>query len=105
MVIPSLNRPRQGRPTPGQAARPPKSATCHIIDPHHEENTSALKSNRKTKHPMFPKAENAPSHGSTTSSTRGKSKMANARLTRGLLTSYKVSRPTLGGIFHVQQPS
>ncbi|WVZ58603.1 hypothetical protein U9M48_008860 [Paspalum notatum var. saurae] len=49
-------RPR-GWPTPGQAARLPKSAMCYLINPHHEENTSALKSNRKTKHPMYPRAE------------------------------------------------
>ncbi|WVZ87881.1 hypothetical protein U9M48_034456 [Paspalum notatum var. saurae] len=69
------------------------------------ENTSALKSNRQIKHPMYPKAENAPSHGSTTSSIRGKSKVANARLTCGRPTSYKIGRPTLRGIFYVQQPS
>ncbi|WVZ58902.1 hypothetical protein U9M48_009122 [Paspalum notatum var. saurae] len=90
----------KGRPTPGQAAQPSKWATCHLIDPHHEENTSALKSNRKTKHPMYP-----PSHGSTMSSIRGKSKMANTGLTRGRPTSYKVGQPTLGGILHVQQLS
>ncbi|WVZ93560.1 hypothetical protein U9M48_039530 [Paspalum notatum var. saurae] len=82
-----------GRPTKGQA---------YLVQP---ENTSALKSNRKTKHPMYPKAENAPSHGSSTSSIRGRSKVANAGLTRGRPTSYKVGQPTLGGIFHMQQLS
>ncbi|WVZ97045.1 hypothetical protein U9M48_042610 [Paspalum notatum var. saurae] len=91
-----------GRP---RAAQPSKLATCHLIDPHFEENTYALKSKRKTKHPMCPKAENAPNHRSTTSSIRGKSKVANAGLTRGCPTSYKVGRPTLGSIFHVQQLS
>ncbi|WVZ85159.1 hypothetical protein U9M48_032109 [Paspalum notatum var. saurae] len=124
MVIPSLNRPRRATPDPLSvlalledeqkfklggvltvASQPSKWATCHIIDPHHEENTSALKSNRKTKHPMYSKAKNAPSHGSTTSTIRGRSKVTNAGLTRGRPTSYKVGRPTLGGIFHVQQPS
>ncbi|WVZ64154.1 hypothetical protein U9M48_013717 [Paspalum notatum var. saurae] len=72
-----------GRPTS-------QVSLCHIIDPHREKNTSALKSNRKTKHPMYPKAENAPIHGSTTSTIRGKSKVANAGLTHSRPTSYKI---------------
>ncbi|WVZ49493.1 hypothetical protein U9M48_000850 [Paspalum notatum var. saurae] len=103
---------QSGRPTrgwlpdpligpPDLPSQPLATSLIHIM----KKNTSALKSNRKTKHPMYPKAKNAPSHGSTTSSIRGRSKVANARLTRGRSTSYKVGRPTLGGILHMQQPS
>ncbi|WVZ89275.1 hypothetical protein U9M48_035701 [Paspalum notatum var. saurae] len=31
------NGAMQGRPTPGLAAQPSKWATCHLINPHHEE--------------------------------------------------------------------
>ncbi|WVZ52132.1 hypothetical protein U9M48_003220 [Paspalum notatum var. saurae] len=45
MVVPSLNRPRQGkqidapqgRPTMNQAAWPLNPPICHFIDPHHKE--------------------------------------------------------------------
>ncbi|WVZ76974.1 hypothetical protein U9M48_024882, partial [Paspalum notatum var. saurae] len=82
--------PSSGRPATQVSQMPPHRSTS-------QRNTSAHKSNRKNKHPMYPKAENASSHGSTTSTIRGKSNVANARLTRGrptsLSTSYKVGRP------------
>ncbi|WVZ93832.1 hypothetical protein U9M48_039786 [Paspalum notatum var. saurae] len=97
---PGRPTPSPGQPTNGQACLvQPGRPTWGLAA---QQNTSALKTNRKTKHPMYPKAENTPSHGSTTSSIRRKSRMANARLTHGRPTSYKVGRPTLGGIFHVQ---